>query len=94
MNKNIRQCNLQRGDEHKHPLNFAPPQPMDTDFKPSPLITKKADLADTDPYAETDDGDAELSSMLASIETMGDDFSCTGSTEIPEGHVSSNQGAI
>ena len=84
MRKRVRQCNLQHGDEPKHPLPFGPPHPMDANVNPSPLITKEADLADADPCAEIDDEDAELSNMLASIETMDDDFLCAGSIKIPE----------
>ena len=94
MSKRISQHYLQHGDEPKHPLTFGPPQPIDANVNSSPLITKESGIADADPYAEIDDGDAQLSNMLASIKTMDDDFLCTGSTEIPEGHVSSNQGAI
>ena len=94
MNKHIRQHNLQHGDEPKHPLTFGPPQPMDTNVKPSPLITKQANLAENVPHAEIDDGDAELSNMLASIETMNDAFLCAGSAEIHEGYISSNQGLM
>ena len=93
MNKLIRQCNLQHGDEPKHPLTFGPPQLMDANAKLFPLITKEADLTDADPCAEIDDRDAELSNMLASIETMDDDFLCAGHAEIPEGCVLSDQGA-
>ena len=73
MNKFIRQHNLQNGDEPKNPLTFGPPQPMDANVKPSQLITKEADLADNDPPTEIDDGDAELSNVLALIDTMDDD---------------------
>ena len=94
MSKRIRQCNLQRGDDPKYPLTFGPPLPMDANVNPSQLIAKETDLANDGPSSEIDDGDTELSNMLASIETMDGDFLCTESTEIHEGCVSSNQGSM
>ena len=64
MNKFIRQHNLQHGDESKHHLPFGPPQSMNANVNPSPLITKETDLAGADPRAEIDDGYAELSNTL------------------------------
>ena len=47
---------------------------MDANVKPSQLITKEAGIADNDLPTEIDDGDAELPKMIASIDTMDDDF--------------------
>ena len=43
---------------------------MDANVNPSQLIAKETDLANDGPSSEIDDGDTELSNILASIEEM------------------------
>ena len=51
---------------------------MDEKINKSPLITKAVNIVDDDQPEELDNRDAELSNMLALIETMEDDFAYTG----------------
>ena len=55
---------------------------MEAKIKKLPLITKEAYVDDNNQHDELYHGDIELSNMLASIETVEDDFLCTGSAEI------------
>ena len=77
-NKRVHQHNLQHGNTPKKPIAFGPPHPMDEKINKSPLITKAVNIVDDDQPEELDNRDAELSNMLALIETMEDDFAYTG----------------
>lgn len=86
MNKRIRQFNLKYGDKPAEEVKFGPPPPMQgnpKDLKEQKLVTKEANIDNEISAIEKEDhGDIELSNMIASIETMGDEFLYTGSTEM------------
>ena len=64
---------------------------MDAKIKKSPLVTREANIVDDNQPEEAHDGDVELSNMMASIETMDDDFLCTGHVEINSVNHANNQ---
>ena len=78
MSKRIRQCNFQHRDAPEKPIASGPPQPIDTKIKTSSSIIKEACIDDRDQHDKLDDGEAELSNVLVSVETMEDDFTCAG----------------
>ena len=86
MNKRIRQFNLKHGDKPTEEIKFGPPLPMlgnPKTMKEQQLVTKDANVNNEELTNEEEDhSKIGLSHVIASIETMDDDFSYDRSTEI------------
>ena len=81
MSKRIHQYNLQHSDKPTKELTFKPPSPRDAGIKNSSLVSKQANIEHHDDQVDEDsidEGDLELSNMIASIQDMDDNFIYTG----------------